>query len=59
MVRPAGHVAVAGPYKGVEKLRLLHWKLSVASEFSGRFMFWGKRKAAWDPFHCAGETKAA
>lgn len=44
MARPARHMAVAGPYKWVEKLRLLHWNLSATSEFGDRFTFWGKRK---------------
>lgn len=58
MTRPAGHVAAASPRKCVEKLSLLHWKVSSASEFGGRFTFCGKRKVVWDPFHCA-EMKAA
>lgn len=57
MSRPTGHVAVAGPYKWIKNLRLLHWKLSAESDIGGRFTALGKRKA-WDPFHCTGEMEA-
>ena len=59
MARPAGDVAAARPHKRVEKLSLLHRKVSAVSEFGGGFTFWGKRTAAWDAFHCAEEMKAA
>lgn len=51
-------MAAASPCKCVEKLNLLHWKVSSASEFGGSFTFERKRKAVWDPLHCA-EMKAA
>ena len=38
----------------VEKLSLLHWKVLAASEFSGRFMFWGENSLGSLPL-CRGD----
>lgn len=57
MSRPAGHVTVAGPYKWIQNLKLLHWKLSATSDIGGKFTALGKIKA-WDPFRCAEEVEA-